>query len=307
MALVTRFGEILRREGLGGIPRRGAMRAFRSLSRLTGRWATRLERSMEAYRPSELEGVARNAALRNRHAGRRGFVLGNGPSIGRQDLSLLAGEITFAMNGFWKHPIVEQWQPTYYCLADPVYFDRSSAMRVFLQDLQARVHTTTFLVPLFARDVIQQENLLPHDRTYFIPLQGAFGDEGDRIPEFARAVPHVQSVSQLAIMAAMYTGCTPVYLLGLDHDWLAQRGPDRHFYDGKTVENHAVAHGDLDRYSYASDLESVLRLFKGYEHIQHCAAAVGVPVVNATLGGFLDVFPRAVYESCFPVKGAQRE
>ena len=46
-----------------------------------------------------------NKDLKNRHAGRRAFVIGNGPSLGRQDLRPLANEITIA-------PIVSTNTPT---------------------------------------------------------------------------------------------------------------------------------------------------------------------------------------------------
>jgi hypothetical protein len=37
--------------------------------------------------------------FRNRHAGRRAFVVGNGPSLAKMDLGLLRNEITFGSNG----------------------------------------------------------------------------------------------------------------------------------------------------------------------------------------------------------------
>src|SRR5262249_33051041 len=67
--------------------------------------------------------LASNSGLRGLHSGKRCFVLGNGPSLCVEDLSPLACEITFVMNRFFDNPIVEEWQPTYYCLSDPAFFD----------------------------------------------------------------------------------------------------------------------------------------------------------------------------------------
>src|SRR6476646_10859762 len=48
--------------------------------------------------------IARNAELRNRHKERtRCFVIGNGPSLKTQDLTLLKDEITIVANSFFKH------------------------------------------------------------------------------------------------------------------------------------------------------------------------------------------------------------
>src|SRR3972149_208804 len=58
------------------------------------------------------------------HKNKRCFIIGNGSSLKKQNLSPLKNEITFVMNAFWKHPIIsESWQPTYYCFADPATFD----------------------------------------------------------------------------------------------------------------------------------------------------------------------------------------
>jgi len=92
-------------------------------------------------------------------------------------------------------------------------------------------------------------------------------------------------------------GCSPIYLLGLDNDWLAKRGMDRHFYEGKTIDGHPVAHGNLDAYSYKSDLIAVLTLWNGYEQLKQVAGQSNIQIINATNGGFLDVFSRVKYET----------
>src|SRR4051812_13425127 len=56
--------------------------------------------------------LQQNEKLRGCHRNQRCFVIGNGPSLAKQDLAPLAGEITFVMNAFWKHPILDTgWQP----------------------------------------------------------------------------------------------------------------------------------------------------------------------------------------------------
>jgi len=241
----------------------------------------------------------RNQVFKDKHKGKRCFVIGNGPSLKYQDLSLLTDELTFVVSGFWKHPIVAQWQPSYYFFADPLFFDDSEPMDKFFSDLRLRIHSTIFFVPLDGIDAINKGSLLPTDFTYYLKFAGNLVVNNLQQLEFTKTVPALQSVSQMAIMGAMYMGCTEIYLLGLDHDWLAQRGMDRHFYEGKTIENHSVAHGNLDLCSYKSDLESGLNLWKGYENILQLADTMNIKIMNATHGGFLDVFPRRKYEELF--------
>ena len=65
--------------------------------------------------PEQKRLLQQNESLRGRHRGQRCFVIGNGPSLKKQDLATLANEVTFVMNAFWKHSILDTvWQPIYF-------------------------------------------------------------------------------------------------------------------------------------------------------------------------------------------------
>jgi len=241
--------------------------------------------------------LSENLKWKDIHKGRRCFVIGNGPSLKNQDLSLLRNEITFVMNAFWKHPIIsDEWQPTYYCFADPITFDGSEPFQKFFKSLNEKINKSFFFVPTYAKEIIEKQNLLPIDRTHYVCFSEALWEDNFRRIDLTKIIPSPQSTSQLAIEAALYMGCNPIYLLGLDHDWLAHRGEDRHFYSGKTVDNHPEVHGDLSKYSYREELEACLNLWKRYEKLLDYANRNGVKIFNATAGGFLDVFERVRYE-----------
>lgn len=237
-----------------------------------------------------------NRELLNRHRGSACFIIGNGPSLAKQNLSALAGMVTFVMSGFWRHPVVREWLPTYYCFADPLFFDGSDAMANFFRELTQHIQDTKYLLPLVGRKAVVRQELIGRAQAYYVSFQGALDSCRTQKVDLCRATPGVMSVAQFAMLGAIYMGCRPIYLLGLDHDWLAQRGADRHFYKGKTIEGHAEAHGNLDAIPYREDLESVLKLWKGYEKLRAIAKNHNTEIVNATAGGFLDVFPRVTYE-----------
>jgi len=266
------------------------------LSRLAERAYFRAEPKLSAAQKSVLR---ENEKLRNRHAGQRCFVIGNGPSLTRQDLTPLAGELTFVMNAFWKHPILDTWQPKYFCFADPVCYDGSEAVKQFFASVRERASAAEYIFPLDGKPIVEKQSLLPLESTYFFayqeqPIGFSVADTFD----LTGPVPYPFSASQLAIMAAMFMGCTPIYLMGLDHDWLAHRGQDTHFFSGRSIENHATATGELN-YSYASEIEAMGKLWNGYKKLNSLAAAHGIEIINATAGGFLDEFERVNYESLF--------
>lgn len=237
-----------------------------------------------------------NAALQYRHRGARAFVIGTGPSIATQNLMPLGSEVTYTMSGFWKHEATSSWQPTYYCFADPLFFDGSAAMGRFFRKLQERVHDTTYILPNTASAAVARKELISGSKIHYVSLQGRLADTVVSRIDFTQPIPGVMSVAQLAIMSAIYMGCSPIVLLGLDHDWLSKRGMDRHFYSGKTIEGHSEAHGNLDQIPYKTDLQNVLWLWEGYEALARIARNHGCEIVNATAGGFLDVYPRVKYE-----------
>lgn len=60
------------------------------------------------------ENRARLEQLRDKHAGERCFILGNGPSLGRTDLSRLVSEYSFGSNRLYLMFDQTDYRPTYY-------------------------------------------------------------------------------------------------------------------------------------------------------------------------------------------------
>lgn len=250
--------------------------------------------------------IGANERFRNCHAGKRCFVVGNGKSISKQDLSLLAGETTFVMNAFCKHPVVKQWQPTYYFFSDPVLFDGSESALEFFGTLNTSIRKTTFFVPLNHKDIIEKMGMLPLDSTcFFAAGRRVLGEDSTNVIDFTGEVPNAETVAQTAIMAAIYMGCSPIYLMGLDHDWLAHHGETGYnFYPGLILNNHPQVTGELG--DYGRQMESLLRVWRTYQRIRAIVEREGIEILNATNGGFLDLFERVAYESLFNSNDALR-
>lgn len=248
--------------------------------------------------------LAENAAVRDAHRGRRCFVIGNGPSLARQDIESLAGELTFAMNGFLNHPAIRRVKPAYYCLVDPSYFDGSASSDRFLGRLFETVTDSHFILPYASAETILCRWKVPPGRATFVTFAGNLATTSLRRIDPTRPLPGVLNCAQLAIMIALYAGCSPVYLMGMDHDWAAHRGTETHFYPQKTIENHPVAHGEWDRYPYLTILDDCLKVWRGYVTLRRRAESLGLSIVNCSDGGFLDVFDRADYHDVVNTRSA---
>jgi hypothetical protein len=241
--------------------------------------------------------------LQGRHSGRRCFVIGNGPSLAAQDISWLSDEITFATNAFQLHPILERWQPTYYCIIDPVCFDRSPAADDYLRVIRSRAMLSTFFVPLYfykplpTPALVLDDLLLPPDRTHFVALGGDISLTPVTELDPARLLPPLLNVAQVCLALAIYMGCSPVYLLGMDHDWLARPGAKLHFYEERTDLEIRVLPTNPLLSDYRLHVSAIQRVWRGYELLADAACQRGVCILNATKGGALDVFPRVDFEA----------
>lgn len=278
---VSKIVRVAREKGIGEVGRRAAWGVLNGAGRALVRASERFtpDHTM-ALTPDDRALVQSNARFKNLHSGRRCFVIGNGPSLQREDLTPLAGEITFVMNGFFDNPILSDWKPTYHCLSDPAYFNGAEPTEM-LRRGAVREEGTTFFAPLHFRDDIERGGLIPSDFARYILFRGELKDAPPREIDLTSFVPSVWSVSELCIMIAMFMGCSPVYLLGLDHDWLA----------------HRREYADWQKYSYKFIIEFQHKLWCGYENLADLAKRTRTEILNATEGSFLDVFPTAVYRS----------
>lgn len=297
MSIAERISNTWKRDGFSGIALRSVV--F-SLRRIGGRATScseeldnRIAKRAVLRRYGSL--LKRNELFRNRHSGKRCFVIGNGPSLNHQNLTPLANEITFVTNNFNRHPIVSKnWQPTYYCLSDPAFFDGREPRSSF-EEILSVIPEAPFFVPHYAFDFLKETEIIPADRTYYIAPCEGIPATNSKTPDLTELAPGVQTVVQMAIMGALFMGCSPIYLLGLDHDWLSHGGNHLNFYSPDAAQKQPD--GNLPGWSYHSMMDAVLTMWKVYELHQRIALATNIKIINCTRGGFLDVFERAQYES----------
>jgi len=305
VSLKERIVSTWKRDGLYGTALRSAVYLLRRLQWRAEAYSQSLDLSANRRVVLREAGalLQRNEVFRNLHKNQRCFIIGNGPSLNHQDIGPLAGEITFATNSFYLHPAVgPSWQPTYYCLCDPIYFDG----RLPASSLVKIAETITrppFFVPHWARNYLERTNALPAARTYYAALSEAISPSNVRKYDLTRPTTEVYTVVQLALMIAIYMGCSPIYLLGLDHDWLAHNGRALNFYSPEKSEDQPA--GNLPGWRYRSMMEMVLKMWEVYELQLLMAQEAGVKVINCTRGGFLDVFERGSYEAVLADKPSE--
>ena len=86
--------------------------------------------------------------LKDIHKGKRGFVIGNGPSLKIEDLDNLNNEITIASNKIYLAFEETKWRPKFYTVADPILWPKIKN-KILNYDLRS-IHIPSYLddIPL---------------------------------------------------------------------------------------------------------------------------------------------------------------
>ena len=230
-------------------------------------------------------------AYRNGYAGKRAFILGNGPSLNRLDLSKLAGEVTFGTNGIFYLFDRMGFQPTFYVVEDK----------------------------LFAEDRVEEVNSLRGTTKIFGDyLAYCFDDSADVIwanvhfdfreypgfPHFSRdAAEHLWvggTVSYLCMQLAYFMGFSEVYLIGFDHSYTI---PSDAIVNGNEITSRSADPNHFHPEYFGAGkrwhLPRTERMELAYGRARDAFRADGRAIYNATAGGRLEVFPRASYDRLF--------
>ena len=226
----------------------------------------------------------RLTALGGAYAGQRCFIIGNGPSLNKLDLTPLRHEYTFGLNRFY------------------LAFDRLGFSTSFL------VCVNRLVWEQFADELLQQ------DSTKFAPW-----DERERLGHrsdtyFFRTTPRKvfradpprtglfegSTVTFVAMQLAYYLGFRVAILIGVDHAFKSQG--EAH----KVVVGGDVDHDHFDPRYFAGGVRWQLPDLAGSEQAYAAAGEAweqdGRKILDATVGGKLKVFPKVEYETV--LKGA---
>lgn len=241
----------------------------------------------------------RLAMLRNKHQGRRCFVIANGPGLQDIDMAPLRGEVTIGCNGIYKAFPEWGFKTTYTIFEDT---EQIELRRHEIGRLKGTVKMTTlYNAYAFPADKHTLLFSAPRPRSHLYYWT-------DLYPQFSRdfaVTAHLgSSVTYLMLQLAYHLGCDPVYIIGLDHDY----GELPHLFPpGKiriTEENIHLIQGlhFTSKYYKVGDqigVPDVERQEQAYSLAMEEFQKAGRKLLNASARSSLQVIPRCDYDSIF--------
>lgn len=216
-------------------------------------------------------------AFRNRHKGKRCFVVATGPSLTLKDVEALKGEYTFAVNSCFRIFDKTDWRPTYYVITDP-QFIRDMGSELEKQDSEIACAFCGKEVPWNKEGVLR---LNASKRYQNLPEKGLLrrmidsAQDNFMSRDVSRGVVSGHSVIFTVLQIAEYMGFSEIYLLGTDCN-----------YTG------TLQYSDLTSHTHVNAPNAADRMIVDYLYARRHFEKSSTSVYNATRGGMLEVFPR---------------
>lgn len=238
--------------------------------------------------------------LRGRHAGRRGVIIGNGPSLQIADLERLRGAVTFASNKIYLAFDETTWRPSYYSIEDSLVVQQN-------RDRIAALQGVTKIFP----DNMRQFGYQRAD-TIFIPFRPPASFENPlsdpAFPDFSTDLSHGicwgSTIVYSQIQMALYMGCSEIVLIGLDHDYQLPETRQGRFYVHEGEQNHFHPEYRSPGETWHPPNLEVLEV--SFARARERCAEHGVRILNASRRSRLEVFERGDFDTLFPPGEADR-
>ena len=212
--------------------------------------------------------------------------MGNGPSLLKCDLNRLASDVTIVSNAHYLIWDQLTYTPTFLAVEDRlVAEDRAD-------ELQALVGITR-IFPFDLRELLGPANetklYLNFPRTY------------QPFPQFSHDLTKRAywggTVSFLNMQLAAFLGCSPIVLIGFDHSYVVPADKISGSVIRSEAEDVNHIHPDYFGPGYRWHDPNVARMEMAYSCARKELDIRGVQILNATVGGHLEVFERVPWEA----------
>jgi hypothetical protein len=255
----------------------------RPASRLYWWWFNRGRHRLAAAASSDMRRSSRRLGeMKDRHLGQRCFILGNGPSLRRTDLTRLRHETTFGMNRIYLAFGAMGFPTTYYVAVNTLVIEQCA------HDIRS------LAMPKFV--TWRGRRWLRGDRN-IVFLDTDYTGRPTFSPDVRNRVFEGSTVTYVALQLAFHFGFDEVILIGVDHKFdrtgpvnatVLSEGDDRDHFDP----------GYFGR-GFRWQLPDLGASEQAYRLARDAFTSAGRRVLDATIDGHLTVFPKVDYDSLF--------
>lgn len=256
---------------------------FRRVNRAIVRRILDIPHTIAWYLPTKFskENKSKLLAYKDKHKGQRCFIMANGPSLKKTDLSLLKKEYTIGMNRIYLLEKELGFKPNYLCVCDiPVQIEQFTD--------EYRSYSGVKFYNWKARKYFKNLSSVNFFLQHF---------KNDFSPDFEKTIGNGKSITVVCIQLAFYMGFNEVYLIGKDHSYNISGNVGNHIKANGNENNHFIKgyyrKGQKWGIPNYSEEEFTYKIAKiNYENS-------GRSIKDATINGKLNVFDKIDFTSLF--------
>jgi len=249
-------------------------------ARLTRDFLRRLPEMPSAYlHPWRRESIRKLNALKDSHKGERCFVVGNGPSLNVTDLSKLQNEFSIGTNRIFLAKEELGFSPTVLLSVNNLVVEQSA------RELEA-LDMPKFFSWRCREWISMDSNTHFLYTSYFTP--GFAKNVSGRVWEGG-------TVTNVALQLAYHLGFKHVVLIGVDHNYVDKGKPNSTVESQGPDPNHFSK--DYFGKGFKWQLPDLETWEDGYRIVRQAYEADSREVLDATIGGKLQVFKKIDYDS----------
>lgn len=227
---------------------------------------------------SQIKAYRKIRKFQNSCKGEKCFIVGNGPSLQKEDLEMLKskGYKTFASNRIYLIFPQTEWRPDYYFMSDAKLIKQyNDEMKEFPKEKQ--------FFPEKYKEILQEGNFY-----HSIPFN--YEEESKFSKNAGRGVYQSCSITTEMIQFAYFMGFKEIYLIGVDFNYITNNKASDHEYIYSGEKNYFV-----DGYLKPGEIADIPNLkanILGFMAARKAIEEEGKIIKNATRGGKLEVFER---------------
>lgn len=230
--------------------------------------------------PKMVTSRRRLRSYKDKYRGERCFIIGNGPSLNKTDLTLLAAEYTFGLNRIYLIFKELGFYTTFFVSVNKLVIAQSN------HDIEK------LLIPTFlswnSHNLIQfRSNMM------FI---NSLSDPGF-YPDVTKGLWEGATVTFVAMQLAYFMGFNQVILIGVDHSFATKGKPHQEVISQGEDPNHF--HPEYFGRGFRWNLPDLDTSELAYTIAKNHFSREDREIVDATIGGKLQIFPKVDYYSLF--------
>lgn len=247
-----------------------------------------------------------NERFKQKFAGERCFIVGNGPSINCVDLKSLKDEYTFTVNQFARNTHFKDIHTNFHVWSDTRFFnlDKNRPEDLELIDVMKSVKTEENNPIIFyeysAYDMIKNFNLDKYLNIHYYHEAGLrLNNIAKWDCDFTKMVPGFSTVIHYIICLAIYMGFKEIVLLGCDCTSFITIAETKLGHAEKALYAYGLSENEKKRMekvqkqtSIRDELSWQVAMFDNYKLLNHLCEKKEVKLLNATSPTLLDSIER---------------